>query len=827
MQKPLRRIILVFGILAFLTAGIRTYFLALNTLPYQLQISYHNRLVHSDKKVARLLYRDLNHDGYQERLVFVNELIDKLYYLKIYQDYGPGLIDQFNFIHPIIFNSPIYYDFNDDGHDEILVFTNDNQALYLTVIDAFNIRYLLFEQPLIRASSHRVRTQWDIPLIRAQIVHFNHSQKPQLLFAVNTGYALLPRCLCLYDFQSQNVVQRLNYHLGPVWFEVADLNNDGRQEIGLISSATNNFESQVYLSDAFAWFLLLDEDFHFIRPAEKIGHKFTNPYIFLLQRGKHKAFSVFSKSNILQNQLLVVDSTLQPKRKKLPESTLNAYGTNRLGGPRIFLSHLDPLIQVYDMDLNLQAEKKLDANQHKLVIAGVENLVGDTLPEIISYNNQGIFIYDHQLRLLAKYLFDTPIYFRDLTSVKKPDQRMPYLSYIFKDVQYFIHIKPNMFYSRFFWVFLGMFFSLFLLQFIIFKMVAKFARYIFSFSYLLKGSNNAIILLDYKGRIISINKKVNHFLKLERPLTKGDHIEQSLKQRPVVLEAIQKSRRELRKVHASFSLEESKSKFIGEVRVMPFVGMLGYVFAFLVEIADSTKQVLLERQRNWQRNVRKMVHDIKTPLAGVQLKLQMLYMQLQEQSNQLASEFALELEEAHNELKRISSITKSFLKVSDLEQLSINEIQLKPFVEQALLPFDVYNVNASVEIVTEFKPGVPEVVYWDEKQIELMLHILVENALDAIESEGKVTVEFGPLAKIRDVKEPWVQIRVIDNGKGIPSELKQKIFEPHFTTKYEGTGLGLTFAQHIVMQHGGHIDVFSTLNAGTIFVVSLPSRAIS
>jgi signal transduction histidine kinase len=120
----------------------------------------------------------------------------------------------------------------------------------------------------------------------------------------------------------------------------------------------------------------------------------------------------------------------------------------------------------------------------------------------------------------------------------------------------------------------------------------------------------------------------------------------------------------------------------------------------------------------------------------------------------------------------------------------------------------------SVEIALHKDPTLPEVEH-DSDQIHQVLLNLLLNSLQAIEQNGKITVNLESHGKA-------AVVQVIDNGRGIAPDQLPNIFRPFYTTKGDGTGLGLSLARRIVEDHQGRIDVSSTLGKGTTFSVVLP-----
>ena len=114
-------------------------------------------------------------------------------------------------------------------------------------------------------------------------------------------------------------------------------------------------------------------------------------------------------------------------------------------------------------------------------------------------------------------------------------------------------------------------------------------------------------------------------------------------------------------------------------------------------------------------------------------------------------------------------------------------------------------------------------VLGDPIEIQQVLTNLIQNALEAMEKDGTLTisVENGTLSF--DRKRPAVIIRVQDSGPGIPLDQQKNIFNPFFTTKHTGTGLGLAISHRIVSSHGGLISFESVPDVGTTFIVELPA----
>src|SRR5204862_2093595 len=112
--------------------------------------------------------------------------------------------------------------------------------------------------------------------------------------------------------------------------------------------------------------------------------------------------------------------------------------------------------------------------------------------------------------------------------------------------------------------------------------------------------------------------------------------------------------------------------------------------------------------------------------------------------------------------------------------------------------------------------SIPE-IYFDENQVMQILHNLIRNAAESMQQGGTLKLKTGRI-------DDHVSLSISDTGTGIPAEILDRLFDPFFTTKPDGTGLGLAVSKKIIEDHGGKIEVQSTVGKGTTFVISFPPR---
>jgi two-component system, NtrC family, nitrogen regulation sensor histidine kinase NtrY len=231
------------------------------------------------------------------------------------------------------------------------------------------------------------------------------------------------------------------------------------------------------------------------------------------------------------------------------------------------------------------------------------------------------------------------------------------------------------------------------------------------------------------------------------------------------------------------------------------------------KLEDSkVKLVKFERESAWRDMARQIAHDIKNPLTTMKLSMQ----QLERVSND-PSQAAAYLKRATGRLiEQIDSLAQTaseFSMFASLDRTPRFPVDINHLVESV---FELFTEQKDVELSLEL-PKEQYTVMADKNHLLRVLNNLVINAIQAIPSDrqGKVKVA---LLRIGE----HAVIRITDNGGGIPSEIRERVFEPNFTTKTSGSGLGLAICKKIIEAHGGDIRFETRDNEGTEFYVDLP-----
>ena len=238
-------------------------------------------------------------------------------------------------------------------------------------------------------------------------------------------------------------------------------------------------------------------------------------------------------------------------------------------------------------------------------------------------------------------------------------------------------------------------------------------------------------------------------------------------------------------------------------------------FNTMAAALDEREQQLIrsERLAAIGKIAAQITHEVRNPLSSIGLNAEQLDEELAElpgtgEARTLARAIVKEVD-------RLTEITEAYLRFARMPSPRLEREELRTVVE-SLLAFqkpelERRQVRLLVELTDEACP-----LQCDEQQLRQALLNLIRNAGEAMPSGGTLVVTLAVVGAA-------YELSIADSGAGIPGELLDRVFEPFFSTKQGGTGLGLALTQQIVVEHGGTIDVKSETGRGTTFTLHMPA----
>jgi len=229
------------------------------------------------------------------------------------------------------------------------------------------------------------------------------------------------------------------------------------------------------------------------------------------------------------------------------------------------------------------------------------------------------------------------------------------------------------------------------------------------------------------------------------------------------------------------------------------------------DLEDSAEKLAKnEREQAWQEMARQVAHEIKNPLTPMRLTVQSFQktsaLESKEEKNKL-NDFCDTLIE---QIDTMSSVATSFSDFATLPKTQLEKYDIVDTTKKVVEIFEQNNIN--------FKSSKESIIIKHDKEqwIRVMTN-LIKNSIQAIPSDRDPNINI----EISDSTNS-IKIIVSDNGLGVLEENKEKIFEPKFTTKTDGMGLGLGIVKNIINSHRGKISYKSKQKKGTKFIISLP-----
>jgi signal transduction histidine kinase len=211
-----------------------------------------------------------------------------------------------------------------------------------------------------------------------------------------------------------------------------------------------------------------------------------------------------------------------------------------------------------------------------------------------------------------------------------------------------------------------------------------------------------------------------------------------------------------------------------------------------------------------------IAHELRNPLSSVRMNAQMLQRTLDELPQPDTQSFRRKLQRIQTDVDRLDDSIGHFLSFARPQPTELTRANLNAVVEQALGLLEPQVRNHAARVVRRLARDLPA-VRLDPRQVAQAVENLVLNAIQACPNGGTVAVETA-------AQDDTVAITVTDNGPGIPPDVRERIFDVFFTTREDGTGLGLNIVQRIVEEHRGKLSVDSEPGRGSTFRIELPTH---
>ena len=344
---------------------------------------------------------------------------------------------------------------------------------------------------------------------------------------------------------------------------------------------------------------------------------------------------------------------------------------------------------------------------------------------------------------------------------------------------------------------------------------------------IIENLEEGIIAIDIKGIIQGINKKACFLLSIPRN-SEDKAISKCINNTNIgrlILELLEANNTDTK------IIKDDKNDRMLQIDILP-LGDSGIIIGTLIKIFDITKSYesaqklkRAEQLASFTTLAAGVAHEIKNPLGSISIYVQLIEKIIKKNMDndcQCYNEFRDYCNIIKEEISRLEDTINSFLfsvrkLVLNLEDININSLILSTV---DFLKYEIENNNIKIDIKFDIENLILKI---DEKYIKQCLINIIQNSIDSIIEKKKhnKSDENNILIKLK-LLDNYALISIKDTGIGIKEEELSKIFEPYFTTKRNGTGLGLTNVIRIIEAHNGSFNIESKYGFGSEAIIKLP-----
>ena len=335
------------------------------------------------------------------------------------------------------------------------------------------------------------------------------------------------------------------------------------------------------------------------------------------------------------------------------------------------------------------------------------------------------------------------------------------------------------------------------------------------FQYSIKHVDTGLISFDENGHVEVYNEAAKDFLQLEyvRQVYAFDRVKKGLAQQFIELKPGRQDMVKLIRSHEILFLAIRAAEFKMQDKTIKLISL------------QNIKNELDEKEMDsWQKLIRVLTHEIINSVSPISL-LSSTLVKMFENDGKARSRSELDDQQVADALSGLKAINKrsqglsrfveNYKSLTRIPEPVISEVKVDSLFEEIMILIKKGMSAKRVDFETEIFPE-DLAIHADEKMIEQVLINLLKNALEA----GKEVKDLKIKIVARDEKRA-IKIEVSDNGPGISEEVLENIFVPFYTTKKEGSGIGLSLSRQIIRKHGGNLEVISREGDGATFIINL------
>jgi two-component system nitrogen regulation sensor histidine kinase NtrY len=333
---------------------------------------------------------------------------------------------------------------------------------------------------------------------------------------------------------------------------------------------------------------------------------------------------------------------------------------------------------------------------------------------------------------------------------------------------------------------------------------------------ILTNIDAGVVSMDRARRITSLNPAASRILGIRSEDVQGKRYDEAFGF--IELGPIRKLFRKLEEGHGSaeeeLSLAVRGRTLTLRVRVSTIGDAAGALLGSVITFDDLTELLRAKKAETWQDVARKIAHEVKNPLTPIKLSAERLRKKYLEKAPDFDRVFDESSQTIIQQVDGLKGLLDEFAEFARMPRPNPVPQRLEPLIDSVIQLYAA--AHKEVRFAKDIPADLPDLSL-DQEQMKRVFINLFKNAIEVLEGGGDIQVTARPAGK-----DGMVRIEVADNGPGISVEDVSRLFEPYFSRKKKGGGLGLAIVERIIADHNGSIHAEQNQPHGARFIMELP-----